>query len=250
MKSVTTKLRRLTDLKNELKKHANPQRALVSKSFFKTGKGEYGEGDVFLGLAVPDQRKIAKEFKTLPLSDVQKLLKSKIHEERFVALVLLVMRYQSGDESVKKDIFERYLSMSKWINNWDLVDTSAPQIVGDYCWRTKDRQTLKNLIKSSDLWERRIGVLATLTFIRQGDVKLTLELSQKLLNDPHDLIHKAVGWMLREAEPRSPQEVKKFLDLHAARMPRIMLRYAIEKFSAPERSKLMRKKIQVKKEGL
>lgn len=244
MKSVTTKLRRLIDLKNELKKHANLQRALVSKSFFKTGKGEYGEGDVFLGLAVPDQRKIAKEFKALPLSDVQKLLKSKIHEERFVALVLLVIRYQSGDENTKKDIFERYLSMSKWINNWDLVDTSAPQIVGDYCWRQNDRQILKNLIKSSDLWERRIGVLATLTFIRQGDVKLTLELAQKLLNDHHDLIHKAVGWMLREAESRAPKEVRKFLDQHARRMPRTMLRYAIEKFSSPERSKFMRKKSQ------
>lgn len=238
----STKLLSLKTLKAELKKHTNPQRALVSKSFFKTGKGEYGEGDVFLGLSVPDQRKIAKEFKALPLSDVQELLKSKIHEERFVALVLLVARYQSGDESAKKDVFERYLSMSKWINNWDLVDTSAPQIVGDYCWRTKDRQTLKNLIKSTDLWERRIGVLATLTFIRQGDVKLTLELAQKLLNDHHDLIHKSVGWMLREAEPRSPQEVKKFLDLYAARMPRTMLRYAIEKFSKTERNRYLQAK--------
>ncbi|MFA6100285.1 MAG: DNA alkylation repair protein [Patescibacteria group bacterium] len=244
MTSVTIKLTKLVELKAELKKHANPQRALVSKSFFKTGKGEYGEGDVFLGLSVPDQRKIAKEYKALPLSDVQKLLKSKIHEERFVALVLLVMRYQSGDESAKKDIFERYLSMSKWINNWDLVDTSAPQIVGDYCWRTEDRQALKNLIKSSDLWERRIGVLATLTFIRQGDVKLTLELAEKLLNDRHDLIHKAVGWMLREAGSRSPQEVKKFLNRHAARMPRTMLRYAIEKFSPDERHRYLQAKFE------
>ncbi|MDD5725905.1 MAG: DNA alkylation repair protein, partial [Patescibacteria group bacterium] len=173
-------------LKAALKKHANPQRALAAKRYFKTGKGEYGEGDVFLGLSVPDQRKIAKDYKALPLSDIQKLLKTKIHEERFVALVLMVARYQSGDESLKKEVFERYLSMSKWINNWDLVDTSAPQIIGDYCWRTKDRQTLRKLIKSSDLWERRIGVLASFAFIRQGDVKLTLEIAEKLLKDHHD----------------------------------------------------------------
>jgi len=242
MRSVTNKLSKLDELRSALKKHANPQRALAAKRYFKTGKGEYGEGDVFLGLAVPDQRRIAKEYKNLPLSDIQKLLKSKIHEERFVSLVLLVARYQSNDESAKKDVFERYLSMSKWINNWDLVDTSAPQIVGDYCWRQNDRQTLKKLIKSSDLWERRIGVLASFTFIRQGDVKLTLEIAEKLLKDPHDLIHKSVGWMLREAEPRSPQEVRKFLDQHAARMPRTMLRYAIEKFPKSKRDKYLQAK--------
>ncbi|MHB8831008.1 MAG: DNA alkylation repair protein [Patescibacteria group bacterium] len=239
---TSIKLPSLKRLKAELKKHSNPQRALAAKRYFKTGKGEYGEGDIFLGLSVPDQRKIAKGYKELALSDIQKLLKSKIHEERFVALVLLVARYQSGDESLKKEVFERYLSMSKWINNWDLVDTSAPQIIGDYCWRTKDRQTLRKLIKSSDLWERRIGVLASFTFIRQGDVKLTLEIAEKLLKDPHDLIHKSVGWMLREAEPRSPQEVRKFLDQHAARMPRTMLRYAIEKFPKSKRDKYLQAK--------
>jgi 3-methyladenine DNA glycosylase AlkD len=233
---------KLNSLRAELKKHANPERALAAKRYFKTGKGEYGEGDVFLGLSVPDQRKIARGYKTLPLSDVFKLLKSKIHEERFVALVLLVEKYRSGDESAKKEVFEGYLGMSKWINNWDLVDTSAPQIVGDYCWRAKDHQTIKNLIKSTDLWERRIGVLASFTFIRQGDVKLTVEIAKKLLNDRHDLIHKAVGWMLREAEPRSPKEIRKFLDENATKMPRTMLRYAIEKFSASDRNRLMEKK--------
>ncbi len=232
----------LKTLKAELKKHANPERALAAKRYFKTGKGEYGEGDIFLGLSVPDQRKIAKGYKALPLSDIQKLLKSKIHEERFVALVLLVARYQSGDESLKKDIFERYLSMSKWINNWDLVDTSAPQIVGDYCWRTKDRQTIKRLIKSSDLWERRIGVLASFMFIRQGDVKSTLELAERLLNDRHDLIHKSVGWMLREAHKRQPQEVDAFLNRHAHYMPRTMLRYAIEKLPKSKRDKYLQTK--------
>lgn len=240
MPPVTPQLK-LAGLKTELKKHADPKRALAAKRYFKTGKGEYGEGDIFLGLSVPDQRKIATKYKSLPLSDVLKLLKSKIHEERFVALVLLVIKYKTGDESTKKRVFEWYLDTSKFINNWDLVDTSAPQIIGDHCWRTHDHKTIKDLTKSSNLWERRIGVLATFTFIRHGDVNLTLEVAKWLLNDRHDLIHKAVGWMLREAEPRSPQAVRDFLKQYSSKMPRTMLRYAIEKFSKHDRGILMKK---------
>ncbi|MDD2785752.1 MAG: DNA alkylation repair protein [Patescibacteria group bacterium] len=239
MKSVTSKLK---SIKAELRKHADKVRAEHSKSFFKTKRGEYGYGDVFLGLTVPLQREIAKKYYDLPLSDVFNLLKSKIHEERLTALIILVHAYQKGDSKAKSKIFTQYLKHAKWINNWDLVDTSAPQIIGDFCWRNQDRATSTRLIKSSDLWERRIGVLASFMFIKHGDVELSLNLASKLLQDKHDLMHKAVGWMLREAEKRKPDEVRHFLELHATSMPRTMLRYAIERFPERERKKFLLKK--------
>lgn len=233
---------RIVELREELRKHADNKRAVHSKRFFKTGRGEYGYGDVFLGLTVPLQREIAKKYYDLTLTDVLKLLKSKIHEERLTALILLVHAYQKGDSIAKSKIFTQYLKHTKWINNWDLVDTSAPQIIGDFCWNKKDRQTSRKLIKSFDLWERRIGVLASFMFIKKGDVDLSLELASKLLKDPHDLMHKAVGWMLREAWKRSPQKTRTFIDEHATSMPRTMLRYAIERLPEGERKIILLKK--------
>ncbi|MFA6160651.1 MAG: DNA alkylation repair protein [Patescibacteria group bacterium] len=233
---------KLVELRQELHKHADKERAEHSKRFFKTGRGEYGYGDVFLGLTVPLQREIASKYYDLPVTDVLKLLRSKIHEERLTALILLVHAYQKGDSKAKSKIFAQYLKHAKWINNWDLVDTSAPQIIGDFCWNKKDRQTSRRLIKSSDLWERRIGVLASFMFIKKGDVDLSLELASKLLKDPHDLMHKAVGWMLREVEKRKPDEVRRFLELYATSMPRTMLRYAIERLPERERKKFLLKK--------
>jgi len=226
---------KLDNLRNELKNAGNPEKAKILSRFFKTGKGEYGHGDVFLGITVPRQREIARRYYDLPVTDVLELLKSKVHEERFTALVLLVHAYQKGDDSAKPKIFTQYLKHAKWINNWDLVDTSTPQIVGDWCFRQKDPDRLKRLAKSKDLWERRIGVLGTFTFIRNHDIQPALDVAEMLLNEKHDLIHKAVGWMLREAHKRQAGPVHEFLDEHTHKMPRVMLRYAIEKLPEGER---------------
>lgn len=231
----------LTELKKILRQKANPQKAEVYKRFFKTGPGEYGEGDIFLGITVPELRQTTKNFRSLPLNDVIKLLRGKIHEERFTALVLLVYQYQSQPENQKK-IFEAYLDHTTCINNWDLVDTSAPQIVGHYCFKSNDTRTLERLAKSPLLWDRRIGMLATLFFIRQGDTDATLKLADMLVCDPHDLMHKAVGWMLREAAKKDPGAIMDFLKKHASSMPRTMLRYAIEKFPEKERLEYLKKK--------
>jgi len=239
MKSVTTKPPKLDDLKAELNKFADPQRAEHSKRFFKTGKGEYGYGDVFWGLTVPEQREIARGYYGLLLQDIIKLLHSRVHEERFTALILMVHRYQKGDEKIRTQVFDQYLKNTKWINNWDLVDTSTPQIVGDYCLRHALDDRLRRLSGSTSLWERRIAILATFAYIRQGKVSLTLEMAQKMLNDKHDLIHKAVGWMLREAHKRKPDEVEHFLSKHAKNMPRVMLRYAIERMPEVKRKQML-----------
>lgn len=225
----------LSNLRADLKQGGTPYHAKICQRFFKTKKGDYGEGDIFYGLTVPLQRKIAKNYQNLPLNDLIKLLHSKIHEERFTALVLMVAKYQKGSDNVKKQIYEAYLANTKWINNWDLVDTSTPQIVGDYLYNLGDIKILDKLAKSNLLWNRRIAMLATLTFIRQGDVKPTLRIAKQLLGDKHDLIHKAVGWMLREAGKRDLQALKDFLEKNAATMPRTALRYAIEKLPREER---------------
>jgi len=233
----------LPNLRADLKRHANKQQAQLLQRFFKTKKGEYGEGDIFLGLKVPQIRKVAKNYQNLPLADLIKLLHSKIHEERFTALVLMVNLYQKGDSNLKKKIYEAYLANSKWINNWDLVDTSTPQIVGDYLLNHGDVKVLDKLAKSKLLWDRRIAMLATFTFIRFGNNnKPTLKIAKMLLSDKHDLIHKAVGWMLREAGKRDVASLRGFLDQHAAKMPRTALRYAIEKLEAKEREKYLSKK--------
>lgn len=230
----------LPELKKILRQKANPQKAEVYQRFFKTGRGEYGEGDIFLGITVPELRQTTKSFRHLALNDVIKLLRGKIHEERFTALVLLVYQYQTQPDNQKK-IFEAYLDHTTCVNNWDLVDTSAPQIVGHYCFKRNDTRTLEKLAKSPLLWDRRIGMLATLFFIRQGDIDATLKLADMLVNDQHDLMHKAVGWMLREAAKKEPEAIKNFLQVHASTMPRTMLRYAIEKFPEKERKQYLNK---------
>ena len=214
---------------------ANHQQARILQRFFKTGPGEYGEGDVFLGIKVPVQRSVAKKYPDLPFSEIQQLLRSKIHEHRMVALFVLVKQYENGDKLARKNIFDLYLKNTKNINNWDLVDLSAPNIVGNYLL-DKPRQVLYKLAKSKLLWDRRISILATLAFIRNNEFSDTYKLAEILLNDKHDLMHKAVGWMLREAGKRDQNLEVKFLDRHARKMPRTMLRYAIEKFGPARRS--------------
>ncbi|PIR96312.1 MAG: DNA alkylation repair protein [Candidatus Doudnabacteria bacterium CG10_big_fil_rev_8_21_14_0_10_42_18] len=230
---------KLSVLKKEIIKQEDPIRAKLSLRYFKTGKGQYGEGDVFLGLNNPTQRKIARQFQDLSLDDAVQLLKSKIHEERQIALFILIGRYQKGTAEEKKKIFNIYLKNTKYINNWDLVDLSAPQIVGDFLLK-HPRNMLYKLAKSKKLWEKRIAILATFAFIRQNDYSDTLLLAKILLNDSHGLIHKAVGWMLREVGKRDVRVEEEFLFMNHKTMPRTMLRYAIEKFPRKRRLKYLR----------
>ena len=214
------------------------QVALLAR-FFKTGPGQYGEGDRFIGVTVPTTRKVAKEFKNLPLAEVKCLLHSDIHEERLLALVILVGRFEKGDEAARKRIYDLYLANTKHINNWDLVDLSAPRIVGAYL-ETRSRKPLDCLAKSASLWERRISILATGWFIHYGEFADTLRIAEKLLHDKEDLIHKAVGWMLREVGKRDVALLEEFLGRHCRVMPRTMLRYAIERFPEEKRRKYMK----------
>ncbi len=232
----------LNQLKIELAQLGDPDRAKNLSRFFKTGKGQYGEGDVFLGITVPEQRKVAKRYDNLPLDDLQELLNSKIHEHRFTALVILIAKYRKAEESRKNEIFEFYLKNIENINNWDLVDLSAPRIVGDYLIN-KERPILYNLAKSNNLWERRISILSTFTFIANNDFKDALNISELLLHDEHDLIHKAVGWALREIGKRDQEAEERFLTKHYLYMPRTMLRYAIEKFAEKKRKKYLNKNV-------
>jgi 3-methyladenine DNA glycosylase AlkD len=230
----------LNQLKTKLKKLANPKQAKILQGFFKTGRGEYGEGDIFLGIKVPIQRKVAREFKDLKIEDSQKLLNSNIHEERLIALFILVGQYVSGDEKQKKRIYYFYLKNTKNINNWDLVDLSAPNIAGDYLLN-RDRKILYKLVRSKNLWAKRIAVLATFALIKNNDFTDTIKSSKILLKDKHDLIHKAVGWMLREIGKRDEKELEKFLGNLYKNMPRTMLRYAIEKLSEKKRKFYLKK---------
>ena len=219
-----------------LESFSNPERAQHSQRFFKTGKGEYGENDVFIGLTVPQQRKVAKKFTDLSLSDIEKLLTSDVHEHRFTGLVILVNVYKKGEEMTKKKVYDFYLKHLYAVNNWDLVDTSAPNIVGEYLSEhVKERNILYTLATSMDLWEKRVAILSTFAFIKRDDFDDTLAISEILLEDSHDLIHKAVGWMLREVGKRDQTVEEVFLKKHADKMPRTMLRYAIEKFNEPLR---------------
>lgn len=222
----------------ELRQMADPQSAHFAARFFKTGPGEYGEGDVFLGLSVPKTRSLAPKYKDLPLSEISKLIKSKYHEERFFALVLLVQKSKKAESDEMKTLFDFYLKHMPYINNWDLIDTSAEHIVGKYLW-DKDRRRLVRMAKSRDLWEKRIAIISTFHFIRRNEHEDTVRIARILLNDSHDLIHKAVGWMLREAGKRDLSVLRQFLNRHAHEMPRTMLRYAIEKLSPAERKKYM-----------
>jgi 3-methyladenine DNA glycosylase AlkD len=216
----------LTDLRRTIRSLANPARAEVSQRYFKTGKGEYGEGDRFLGLDAATMHSLAKQYRDTPLSAVGQLLHSQWHEERLVALLILVRQFEKGDRDA---ILALYLANTSRINNWDLVDCSAPHIVGAH----GGMPLLQKLARSASLWERRIAILATLHFIREDDFEPTLVIAGMLLDDKHDLIHKSVGWMLREVGKRDVATEKRFLDAHAVTMPRTMLRYAVERL--PER---------------
>lgn len=221
-------------IKQVFRRQSDAKKAKFFQRFFKTGKGEYGEGDVFLGLTVPQVRSIALQYKTIALSNIEKLLKSKIHEERLTAFLILVYQFQKGDDASKHAIFNFYLNHTKWINNWDLVDLTAPKIVGSFLLH-KPKKKLYTLAKSKSLWERRIAILATFTCIQNNTFDDTLRIATLMLNDPHDLIHKAVGWMLREIGKRSIIIEEQFLNQYYKQMPRTMLRYAIEKFPEKKR---------------
>lgn len=205
--------------------------------FFKTDIGSYAANDIFMGVTVPNLRKIAKTFATLNINDIQKLIISPINEERFLALVILVNQFQKSVGN-RTRIYDFYIENLNFVNNWNLVDASAHHIVGAYTF-DKDRSILAALSNSENLWERRVAIISTWYFIRKNDLEWTLKLSETLLNDPHDLMHKAVGWMLREAGKKDEKVLLRFLDAHADTMPRTMLRYAIEKLSEPERKKYL-----------
>ena len=228
----------IKEIKNDLRKLASPGRAKALQRFFKTGPGEYGEGDIFLGVSVPDSRRVAKKYSALPLREIEELLNSKIHEERLVALLLLVQEYGQGGEKEKESIFQFYLRNTKRVNNWDLVDLSADKIVGEHLLE-KPRDLLYRLAKSPSLWERRISIISTFSFIRKGDCRDTLRIAELLLEDREDLIHKAVGWMLREVWKREPKAQEAFLKKHLKKMPRTALRYAIERFPEGKRRRYL-----------
>lgn len=232
MKATAT----LNEIRKRLHSFANPVRAVGSMRFFKTGPGEYGEGDEFLGVTVPQLRTIAK---TLGDGDVLALLHSNRHEERLLALLVLVRRFERAkDDTARKEIVALYLANTRWVNNWDLVDASSPYILGPWLL-DRDRSVLRRLAASRIMWEQRIAVLATFAFIRAGDFGDTLALCETLLTHRDDLMHKACGWMLREVGKRDVGVLRTFLDKHTPRMPRTMLRYAIEKFPEPERKKYL-----------
>ncbi len=234
----------LKALKSDLTKLSNKGKAKLLAGFFKTGPGQYGEGDVFIGVVVPDERMIAKKYCDLSLADTIKLLHSKEHEFRMAALFILIQRYSHDTLLERKKIVDIYLSNTKWINNWDLIDLSANKILGHAIFNKFfadiNDKTLTRLASSDSLWERRIAIIATGAFIVEGQHKETFRIAKILLKDKHDLIHKAVGWMLREVGKRCGRDIEiKFLKQHHKTMPRTMLRYALEHFSEAEKEKYM-----------
>jgi 3-methyladenine DNA glycosylase AlkD len=236
---MTMKSSEAAAIRSELRALANPEKAKNLLRYFKTGAGQYGEGDRFLGVVMPNVRKVVKAHRHAAPDDILSLLHSRYHEERMIALLLLVEQYRRGDESRKQAIYNLYLANTAWINNWDLVDLTAPHIVGRHLFG-RDRSILIALALSKSLWERRIAMLSTFHFIMQGESREALKIGELLLHDPHDLIHKAVGWMLREVGKRCSMESEcAFLEVHAAAMPRTMLRYAIERFTDPLKSKYL-----------
>lgn len=228
---------------NRLKELASPEVATASARFFKTGPGQYSEGDHFIGVKVPAIRQVARDFRGLPVDEVEKLLCSAIHEERLLALILLVNSLTKCTPEHRRAVYDFYLARSEHVNNWDLVDSSAPSIVGRYLIDKpkKARGVLDRLASSDNMWERRIAIVATQGLIRDGQFDDTLRIGQRLLNDSHDLIHKAVGWMLREVGSKHEPTLATFLTIHSKKMPRTMLRYAIEHYSADKRRMWMDK---------
>ena len=234
----------LLSLMTKAKKLYSVERAEHSKYFFKTGPGQYGEGDIFWGLSVPEMRSLAKEFQDLDLADIVDLLSDKVHELRLIGLTILVEKYQKAkNDSERKAIYNFYIKYRAAANNWDLVDLSVYKIMGDYLVRyPKERTILYKLIKSKNLWERRLAMVSTYAFIRNGEGEDTVNLAEILLNDKEDLMHKASGWMLRELGKRDEIILIKFLDKNILKMPRTMLRYAIEKFPENKRLKYLKQK--------
>ena len=239
-------LNNLSKIKSELNKLKNSEKAKVYQQFFKTGKGQYGAGDIFFGLSVPEQREIAKKYLDLKLIDIQKLLDAKIHEHRMTGLLILVYQFEAlgdntSDEQERKKIFNFYIKNAKKVNNWDLVDVTCPRIVGKYLVDKKDRKILYKLANSKNLWEKRISIVSTWWFIRDNQLQDTINISETLLNDQHDLIHKAVGWMLREVGKKNVKVLEKFLNKNIRQMSRTMLRYSIEKFPKEKRKVWLKK---------
>lgn len=231
----------LASLKKELTDNINKKQAVTLQKFFKTGKGEYGEGDIFMGIKVPVMKELAKKYISLNFSDIQKLLKSKYHEERMIALSILVNKFKKANEIERKKIYDLYLRNTKYINNWDLVDCTCHKIVGAYL-DGKDKKILEKLARSKNIWEKRISIISTFYFINKGSSKEALKIAEILVNEKHDLIQKAVGWMLREVGKRCSQEKEEeFLMKHYKTMPRTMLRYSIERFTDKKRQFYMKK---------
>lgn len=229
----------ITALRRELRALADPEDAKFMQGYFKTGPGEYAEGDKFLGISVPDLRRFARAHRDSPLADVRSLLRSKWHEERALALLILVERYRRADDAGREDIFKLYLSHTACINNWDLVDCSAEYVVGAHL-DSEGIELLAKLAKSASVWERRIAIISTRRWIKEGTFGPTLLIAKMLLNDSHDLIHKATGWMLREVGDRNRASAEAFIRKHLKEMPRTMLRYAIEKYPEALRQRYLR----------
>lgn len=225
---------------NELQALSDAEKREIFPKFFKAGKGEYGEGDRFLGVTVPNIRAIAKLHKDISIEEIRELLQSEWHEVRLCALIIMVEKSKKKDETLRKELFNLYLSQTKRINNWDLVDLSCRFIIGEYLL-DKSRDILYQLAQSSLLWDNRIAIVSTYAFIRKGQLEDTYALSDLMMQHPHDLMHKAIGWMLREAGKRNPERLYDYVMSHRADMPRTMLRYAIEKFSPKERTILMKR---------
>lgn len=230
------------EVQKRLKKLGDPEHAAVGQRFFKTGPGEYGEGDKFLGIRMPVLRELAGEFRDLPVSESEILLHSPFHEERMLAILILIRNFKKKDGKACKYIYELYLKSTEYINNWDLVDVSAAHIVGAYLIH-KSKRPLYRLARSKNLWERRVAIMATFDYIKHHEFSETLKIAQMLLTDPHDLIHKATGWMLREIGKRDVGTEEAFLKEHYKKMPRTMLRYAIEKFPEGKRQGYLNGKI-------
>ena len=232
----------LSKIRTDLRGQGSKKQAQILQGFFKTGPGEYGEGDVFIGVKVPETRKIALKYRHLSLKDTLKLLKSDIHEERLLALLIMVDQFKSSDESTRETIYKKYLANTGFINNWDLIDLTAPQIVGGFLV-SRAKKPLLALARSKNLWECRISILSTFSFIKIGKFTETLRISKILLKDDHDLIHKAVGWMLREVGKRDMGVLEAFLKKHYTNMPRTMLRYSIERFPERKRQSYLKNRV-------
>ena len=224
----------LKKLKFDLQKYSDKRKAKIVLRFLKTGPGEYAEGDIFLGITMPMLRILSKRYQGLVFNETLQLLKSGIHEERLLSLLILILKYRNADLSDKEKIYKAYLNHTKYVNNWDLVDVTAKHIIGAFL-ENKDRAPLYKLARSDSLWERRIAILSTFHFIENNDFEDTLKIAEILISDPHDLIHKAVGWMLREVGKRDRDSEERFLKKYYTAMPRTMLRYAVELFPESKR---------------